>query len=105
MYKHYAYVHMFCKCVPVFVTLYFLLFVYKANMRVNKTLVMYALLGPGIISHITKNKVFPCVQPALFPIPQESRNLFLPAYLPSSVFCPLFSHWLNGAGVGVLRAI
>ncbi|XP_059200088.1 otolin-1-A [Centropristis striata] len=75
--------------------LIFLLFVYKASMCVNYTLAVCALMGPGIISHITKNKVLPCIQPALFHIPQESCNLFLPAHLPHnnprcSVPCSLF---------------
>ncbi|XP_039671346.1 inner ear-specific collagen-like [Perca fluviatilis] len=39
-------------------------------------------MGLGILSHITKNKVLPCIQPALFHIPQESYNLFFPAHLP-----------------------
>ena len=59
-----------------------LLFVYKASMCVNNTLALCALMVPGFISHITKNKVSPCIKPALFHIPQESCNLFLPAHLP-----------------------
>lgn len=52
-------------------------------------------MGLGILSHITKNKVLPCIQPALFHIPQESYNLFFPAHLPlnnpqCSVPCSLF---------------
>lgn len=62
--------------------LIFLLFVYKASVCVNNTLAACVLLGPGIISHITKDKVLPCIQPALFHFPRESCNLFLPAHLP-----------------------
>ena len=76
LYILYLYVQMFCDCVSLRVAVYF------CCLRVNSTSAVCWLSGPGIISHITKNKVLPCIQPALFHIPQESCNLFLPAHLP-----------------------
>lgn len=94
-----ACVHMF----GIFVcNLIFLLFVYKASMCANNTSAVCVLWGPGIISHITKSCL---VYNLLYFISLRSHVICScqPTYLliTSCVFCPLCSHWLKGAEVGL----
>lgn len=93
--------HVLRMCIFV-CNLIFLLFVYKASMCANNTLALCVLLDPEIISHITKSCLvynllyFTSLRSHVICSCQPTYPLITPC-----VFCPLFSHWLKGAEVGL----